>query len=358
MKRGRKILSVIPMLIICMGICASAAEGDGMVTSFLTGKEVPESIGRTRAVSIMLSNSMDALPQSGISAADIIYEAPVEGSLTRLMGIFEDYQDVERIGSVRSCREYYVDFAREFDSIYLHYGEAVYAVDLLNLPDTLRLSGMEDVGLEYDGEGDVTYYRSSDFPSPHNVFTNYNMIQDGITYKEYSRDYSDAYLETGHYRFAADGEEITLDDGMDAYKVTPGSYVYSWPYFLYNPDTGLYTRYQFDSPQIDGNNGEELTYDNILIEFCPWEKLDDNGYLDIDVVSGGDGLYITRGKAIDISWSKDDADHDDPSYAGNFGVTHYYDADGEEITLNQGKTWVCIVLDSDRDTVTLSPDEE
>ncbi len=346
----------IPMLLIaCMGLGASAEESEnGMVRSFLTGKLVPESIGRTRPVSIMLSNSIDALPQSGIANAAVVYEAPMEGDITRMMGIFEDYQDVERIGSVRSSRTYFVYLAREFDSIYLHYGEAVYAVDLLNLPDTLRLSGMEDVGLDYDGEGDVTYYRSSDFASPHNVFTNYNMIQDGITYKEYSRSYSDDYLESGHFRFAGDDEEITLDDGRDAYELTLGSYTYSRPYFLYDPDTGRYTRYQFDSEQIDGLNGEALCYDNILVQFCSWEPADENGYLDIDVVSGGDGLYITRGRAIDISWSKDDADYADPTYEGNFGVTHYYDADGQEITLNQGKTWVCIVLDSDRDSVTLS----
>ena len=61
-------------------------------------------------------NIQAALPQSGIANAEVVYEAPVEGGITRLMGIFEDYQDVERIGSVRSCRNYYVYFAREFNT--------------------------------------------------------------------------------------------------------------------------------------------------------------------------------------------------------------------------------------------------
>ena len=152
---------------------AQEASDNGMVRSFLTGKLVPESIGRKKAISVMFNNIQAALPQSGISNAEIVYEAPVEGGITRLMGILEDYQDVERIGSVRSCRNYYVYFAREFNTYYLHFGQAVYALDLLNLPDTLNISGLDAVG-------ETVYYRSDDFESPHNVFTNYNMIQAGI----------------------------------------------------------------------------------------------------------------------------------------------------------------------------------
>ena len=98
--------------------------------------------------------------------------------------------------------------------------------------------------------------------------------------------------------------------------------------------------------QTDYLTGNALTYDNIIFQYCPWEKFDDNGYLNIDVLSGGAGKFITNGKAIDITWKKDNINTEDPFANENFGVTHYYDADGNEITLNQGKTWVCIVLDS------------
>ena len=62
-------------------------------------------------------------------------------------------------------------------------------------------------------------------------------------------------------------------------------------------------------------------------------------YLDIDVHTGQYGYYITNGKAVPLTWKKD----------GEFGVTHYYDFDNNEITLNQGKTWVCIVSTRDFD---------
>ncbi len=88
----------------------------------------------------------------------------------------------------------------------------------------------------------------------------------------------------------------------------------------------------------------------------PWEKFDENGYLNIDVLSGGNGKYITNGKAIDVTWRKDVINTEDAFANENFGVTHYYDADGNEITLNQGKTWVCIVLDSYSDNVLIQAD--
>lgn len=318
-------------------VLTASAEENGMVRSFLTGKLVPESIGRTKAISVMFNNIQDALPQSGISNAEIVYESPVEGGITRLMGILEDYQDVERIGSVRSCRNYYVYFAREFNTYYLHFGQAVYALDLLNLDSTLNLSGLES-------EGEIVYYRSDDFASPHNVFTNYDMIWDGIDYMNYPTTYSDEYLGTnGHYLFAADDAPVTLDQGLDAAVVVPG-YSYNNAYFVYDAETAKYTRYQYGDTQIDYLTGNALKYDNIIFQYCDWTAFDENGYLNIDVLSGGNGKYITRGKTIDVTWKKDTVNTEDPFANENFGVTHYYDTDGNEITLNQGKTWVCIVL--------------
>ena len=72
---------------------------DGYVVSYLTGEYVPESIGRRRPVAVMLNNLKPACPQAGIANAGVVYEAPVEGGITRLMGVFEDYDNLEKISS-------------------------------------------------------------------------------------------------------------------------------------------------------------------------------------------------------------------------------------------------------------------
>ncbi len=335
------------------------AEETQTCKSYLTGETVPVEIGRQRPIAIMLNNIIDAVPQYGIENCGVVYESPVEGSITRLMGIMEDYKDCWRIGSVRSCRNYFIYMAREFNAIYAHFGQAIYAEPILNLDTTHNLSGLGNYG-------DIIYYRSDDRVSPHNVFTDYDRIQAGIDAYGYDRNYASGY--EGHYKFAEDGETVTLDGGEDALVVLPG-YTYNHARFEYDPDSGLYKRYQYGDAQIDGNTGNQLTYKNVILQYCDWENFDENGYLNINMVSGGKGKYITNGKAIDIYWEKENYNPDSEYYCtiesqysyvpvrfSDFNVTRYYDMDGNEITLNQGKTWVCIVQDSYSDHVTISDD--
>ena len=79
----------------------------------------------------MYNNIINAIPHSGLYNADVCYEAPVEGSITRIMGIFENYSKLKKMGSVRSCRIYYCAFANEWDAIYSHFGQSKYALDYL-----------------------------------------------------------------------------------------------------------------------------------------------------------------------------------------------------------------------------------
>ena len=83
--------------------------------------------------------------------------------------------------------------------------------------------------------------------------------------------------------------------------------------------------------------------ENIILQYSNYVPYDPNGYLNVDTQSGGEGLYITRGKAIDIHWTKD----------SQWGITHYYDSNNQEIQLNPGKTWVEIVLNDSVDSVIL-----
>lgn len=292
-------------------------EVDGKIRSYLTGEMVDVEKANRRPIAIMMSNDKEALPQYGINRAGVVYEAPVEGAMNRYMAIIEDFDDLDRIGSVRSCRTYYTYFAREFDAIYAHFGQSTFAEPYLKNVDNVN-------GIE--GVGGNAFYRSNDKKAPHNAYASASKLKSTISKLGYRTEYSDSY--DGHFRFANGTTQVNLD-GQDAYKVIPG-YSFNAPWFEYNEEDGLYYRYQYDAPH-KGSEGQ-IAVKNIIIQYAEWGYYATTQYLNINLHTGREGYYITNGKAIPITWKKD----------GEFGVTHYYDLDGNEITLNKGKTWICV----------------
>lgn len=310
---------------------AQSAVPEGYVTSYLTGEYVPEAIGRRRPIAVMLNNVKAACPQAGIANAGVVYEAPVEGGITRLMGVFEDYDNLEKIGSMRSCRDYYIFYASGFNAIYTHYGQSAYALPFLDLPEVNNLSGLADYG-------EQVFYRTTDRKSPHNAYTSFAGIQKGIEICGYSQEYAENFVPG--YAFCDVDDDIELPGVADASIVKPG-YFLNEPWFEYNPEDKLYYRYQYGDKQIDELTGEQLAFKNIILQYSSWRNYDENGYLNIDVDEPNVGKYIVNGKAIDITWKKHDP----------WGATYYYDTNGNQIRLDTGKTFVCIILDTYADRV-------
>lgn len=309
-------------------------DANNQVHSYLTGKLTDAGIALKRPVSIMINNIINAIPQSGIANADVIYEAPVEGDITRLLAVFEDYAELTKIGPVRSCRDYYIDFAMEFDAIYTHFGQAVYAFDLLNSEMVNNISGLQyqEAAGELNGyAGEDVFYRTDDRVAPHNVYTSYTGLMTAVERKGYSMEFDDDY--SGHFNFADDGVIVDCLDGEAAY-IRPSLYS-NQPYFEYNAETKLYNRFQYGGPQIDDQTGEQLAYTNVIIQYCDIVPYDENGYLDVDTNAGGDAIIFTNGTYEHATWTKD----------SDWGPARYYDANGDEMIINQGKTWVCIVED-------------
>lgn len=300
-------------------------EVDGKIRSYLTGEMVDVKKANRRPLAIMMSNDKESLPNYGINRAGVVYEAPVEGDMNRYMSVIEDYDDLERIGSVRSCRTYYTYFAREFDAIYAHFGQSTFAKPYLKNVDNIN-------GIE--GTGGTAFFRSNDKKRPHNAYASYKGIQRAIERLGYSQEYDASY--EGHFQFARTGRPVELsgDGVIDAYRVAPG-YTYNKPWFEYHEDDGLYYRYQYGAPH-KGDEGQ-IAVRNILIQYCAAGYYASTAYRNINVHGDAWGYYITGGKAEEVTWKKD----------GEFGVTRYYDASGQEIVLNQGKTWICIMTGQD-----------
>lgn len=306
---------------------------DGQATSYLTGEYVDKTIGRKRPVAIMLSNVKDAVPQSGIEKASIVYEAPVEGGITRLMGLYEDYQDLEKIGSVRSARKYYVELALGYNAVYISYGHSKYAVKLLDKESTDNLDGVE-------GSGSGVFYRTDDRVAPHNAYTSTDGILKGIEKQGFEMDYPASY--EGYFDFVHPGESTSYE-GAEATTVKTG-YVHNAPSFTYNEEDGLYYRSQFGDKQVDIETGNQLAFKNLVLQYCNYEMYDDGKSLNIDTKSGGKAKYIANGVAVDMTWT----------YDKDTGIEHYFLEDGSELKMNPGKTYVGIILNADADKVEIS----
>ncbi|WP_288775452.1 DUF3048 domain-containing protein [uncultured Eubacterium sp.] len=317
------------------------AAPEGMARSYLTGEWIDEAIANQRPLAVMLGNTKIATPQYGITDADVIYEAAVEGQETRLMAIFQDYANLEKVMSIRSCRHYYVHWALEFDAIYAHYGQAKYAVEILSQDYVNNLSGL-DGGVEK-----VMYKRDSNRKAPHNAYTTGEGIVAGIAYKGYETQHAADY--SGHYKFVEDdNQQLFLQGGSPAAVVEPG-YLVNKPWFVFDSETGLYKRFQNGAAQTDGNNGKQVEVKNIIIQICEWNRMSsEDEYLNMETMKGGSGYYITNGTAIPVTWKKDSLQ----------SPTRYYKEDGSEIQLNQGKTWVCVTEDTYADKIAFYSSEE
>ncbi len=316
------------------------ADSEELARSYLTGEWIDAELASKRPVAVMMGNTSDAIPQYGIGSADVIYEAPVEGELTRLMPIFQDYETLEKVMSIRSCRLYYIDWALEFDAMYIHCGQAYLAEDMLENDYVNNLSGLDG---SLDG---VMFFRDPEKSSPHNDYVTGESIITGIEIKDYDTEHSEDYEP--HYLFNENDEEEIYPDGEDAVVVVPG-YMFNKPWFVYDEETGLYNRFQYGGEQTDALTDEQVAVKNILFQIADWSVADQEaGYLEVQTVGNGDGYYVTNGKVIPVTWSKESQTE----------PTRYYDEDGNEITLNQGKTWVCIIQDTYADDITFYADED
>ena len=302
----------------------------------LTGEPMDEALAAQRPVSCMIGNTTDAMPQYGTSAADVLIEAPAEGGLTRLMTLYQDYANLPSIMSVRSCRHYYAYLSNEFEAIYVHYGQAIYATEMLKHLDDLN-------GLDGDLEN-VTFMRDKSRKSPHNAFVNGESIVAGIQKRGYRTEHAPTYKN----RFSFTAEDRQLAGGVPAAVVEPG-YLVNKPWFVYNEQTGLYERYQYKAAHVDGNNGEQLAFKNVIFQVCDYKMEPDGKYLDVKTASySGTGKYISNGQAMDITWVKEVED----------GIGTYYDASGNELELNPGKTCICIILNDAEDKIGVYGSEE
>lgn len=303
---------------------------EGMVKSRLTGLWIPEDTAIYRPYAVMINNIKVASPQSGLSAADILYEVLVEYGITRFMAVFEA-QDVlasttERIGSIRSARHYYVNLANELDAVYVHFGGTTFAYDQIKSSNTTDVDGI------MGGLAGHAFTRDESIQAPHNVFLNFSVMLNEVLKSSLRSEWEQDKL----FRFYE--EDTTPVNGQKADKVTIQFSESVRPYLIYNKESGEYTRYQFGVLHKDPNNDQPLTFKNIIVQYAKHAPKS-NEYITIELDDAeGDGYYITNGVAIPIVWKRNETRNE----------CHYYDLEGNELSINIGKTYIAIYPDDYR----------
>ena len=268
----------------------------GMAKSLFTGLWMDENVVNNRPVAIMFNNIKEASPQSGTSEMDILYEAVVEGGITRLMGISQNVTS-NRIGSLRSARPYYVSIAKEYDAIYIHVGGST---DAKNKIASLGLTDFDG----NTGKGSSIMYRDNSIRAPHNAFTSKDRIDKLIASNVTRIDYEGK--ADNHFTFNDEVQSIK-GDGKAKSKVDLELSGYAKPYFTYNETDKLYYRYQFDTAHIDKNTGKQLSFTNIIIQYVKQWAYDSHDRQAMDIYdSNGEGVYISAGEYKSIRWKRNE----------------------------------------------------
>jgi hypothetical protein len=313
---------------------------NGLMQSYLTGEWKDAAVVMRRNMAVMIPDNKPAFPLYGISYASVIYEAPVEGRITRLMGFFEDYDTLERIGPIRSSRDYFLYESMAYDSIYVNWGLAIpFVADLINSDRVDNISqAMKGISVPAPKAFDRVRR-----PGYATEFTGY-LFMDGYTQEVerlgYETNYRDQFVQA--FTFANDAHPVLYADAEDATMIYPGGteknrggYGVMMQYFRYDANDGRYYRYQYDAPLIDEENGEQVAVTNIIFKICHGEKKEPNNeksdYLAFGVHGEGEAYFFTAGKVVHGSWQR----------ASDYEPNLFFDEDGNEFVFNQGKTWIC-----------------
>ena len=302
------------------------SENDNSTTTTTVKKlNIVNEESKSRPYAIMINNVEGARKlQSGLQDAYMVYELMVEGGITRYLALFLD-QTKERIGSIRSARHYYLDYALENDAIYVHHGYSPQAREDWSKLGVDRIEVNESTTGWRDKSASKTYEFT--------LFTNIEKLGKGIRSKRTERN-KDLLLN-----YSVDNIDISQMEGaIPANKIDIKYSSNTTTNYKYDTDNNIYLRSVNNKSQNDYVTGKQLTVKNIIVYKVKYSNIqgDDKGRQTIDNVGNGTGYYISNGYAVPITWKKD----------SRSSATIYKYNNGKEIQVNDGNTFIQIMPDN------------
>jgi Protein of unknown function (DUF3048) N-terminal domain/Protein of unknown function (DUF3048) C-terminal domain len=283
------------------------------LTGVVSSKPVPQ----RPALAIKVENLPAARPQTGLSWADIVYEEPVEGGITRFIAVYQ-CTDASRVEPVRSARLTDIDILLQFGKPLLGYsgGNA-------HVLRAVAGSGVIDLSFE-TSRASAAYHRDSNRVAPHNLYTSTRGL-----YSAGKGLYDPTPPEpvfTYEKKAPKDAEKVT--------EVHVPFSIYSDVFWKWSSSKKKWLRFHGTEPHVS-SDGTQFSATNVIVQVVKTEltdQVDKNGVTSPKAITVGKGkAYIFRnGKVIVGTWSRDSADQ----------ATTFKDKDGNEIPLAPGQTWV------------------
>ncbi len=336
---GKTVLSPAPTEegIISEIPSVSQTPAAGTAVNPLTGLPIEEGAVDNRPIAVMLNNIKVALPQYGVSDADLIYEIVAEGGITRMVGVFQSVKDVGNIGSIRSTRLYYLDLAQGLDAILLHAGGSEEAYRAIKSRSVTALDCVRGPYMNSLFWRDKDRIRSAGYE--HSVFTSGEKIQKVLATLDIRKTHEAGY--TYPMAFSDDG---TPTGGTSAQKISVKFSNYKTGVFAYDKSSGKYLVSQYGKSYVDGATNEQVSVKNVLVLYTSISKIsgDTAGRLKVKLTGSGTGLYACNGKVQPITWSK----------AGPDSPFIYMYEDGTPVRFGKGTSYINIVSESTTASVT------
>jgi hypothetical protein len=265
---------------------------------------------------VMVENHPDARPLSGLSKANVVIEAPVEGGITRFMALFDATTSVEEVGPVRSARPYYVEWAQGWHASYFHVGGSNDALTML----TSGMKNITNIDQFYNGP---YFWRDGNRFAPHNVYTKKSLMDEVVTLK-----------------VATDTTAVTAWHFQDATTSTGDVSTINIPYgglfnVVWNFDSAssTYTRHEAGVIQKD-RDGSVVQTNNVVVIRTDSQILDSYGRLQVRTTGSGDAIAYRDGKKFPIRWSRASGE-----------PIRFASTDGSEFLFDRGRTWIEVTTD-------------
>ena len=281
----------------------------------LSGVDVDPSLASRAVTAIMIENSEEARPQSGLNDADVVFEAIAEGGITRFLALFQSKKP-DYIGPVRSARPYYAEWAKTFDASYVHAGGS---------PDGLQtIAGLGVKDISAFAYGDDVFYRTTDRQSPHNLYSSFK----GLDRVNQEKGFTGSKFTAWNRK--KDVPQTPIASKIDITISTP----YYNPSYTYDVTSNSYLRSEGGEVHKDEKSGKQLSPKTVLVMVMNRSQ---NGIYSVYKTNGsGKFIAFQDGVATDGNWSRTN-------------VTDQYafkDANGFEYLFNKGQVWTSIVTDT------------